>query len=83
MSGCVHCVWDIYQEALDDYRTEKRALRQKRKNLLLAHGKDAEAFNAENDVAAKAEEEEEYPAADPSMQAFLELEKKLRHGSGP
>ncbi|KAJ3052981.1 hypothetical protein HK097_005290 [Rhizophlyctis rosea] len=79
MSGCVHCVWDIYQEALEDYRADKRKVREKRKSILLSLGKTTEAAKVEHEAQLKAAEE---PEMDPSMKAFLELEKNLRH-AGP
>ncbi|KAI8575095.1 hypothetical protein K450DRAFT_263335 [Umbelopsis ramanniana AG] len=67
MSGCAHCVWDIYQEEMEDYREEKNALRKRLiaakvmvpPELLPKHERDAT-----DDL-------------DPGMKAFLALEKKL------
>ncbi|KNC96817.1 uncharacterized protein SPPG_08018 [Spizellomyces punctatus DAOM BR117] len=72
MSGCVHCVWDLYQEDMDDYQTSKRKIRDRRRELLLAAGREEEAAQ---------ELQEETPPEDmidPGMKAFLEMEKRMQ-----
>ncbi|KAJ3299501.1 hypothetical protein HK104_008690 [Borealophlyctis nickersoniae] len=78
MSGCFHCVWDMYSENVEEYKNQKRDIRNRRRNLLLEHGKHAEAA----DVEAKPTVDEEEEDMDPAMKAFRDLERSLRHG-GP
>ncbi|CAM0136398.1 unnamed protein product [Umbelopsis sp. WA50703] len=70
MSGCVHCVWDIYQEDMEYYREKKKALRNK---LIAANEiippELQPKFNAGGDATDD---------LDPGMKAFLEMEKKLQ-----
>ncbi|TPX69798.1 hypothetical protein SpCBS45565_g02215 [Spizellomyces sp. 'palustris'] len=72
MSGCVHCVWDLYQEDMDDFQASKRNIRDRRRELLLAAGREQEAAQ---------ELQEETPPEDmidPGMKAFLDMEKKMQ-----
>ncbi|KAJ3162358.1 hypothetical protein HDU86_004838 [Geranomyces michiganensis] len=71
MSGCVNCTWDLYQEDMEAFQASKKKIRARRRDLLLAAGREKEA--AATDEPFTPEE-----SLDPSMAAFLELEKKLR-----
>ncbi|KAI8804562.1 oxidoreductase-like protein [Cladochytrium replicatum] len=66
MSGCVHCIWDIYQEDMDNYRKERD--RRKRSS-----GVTSGADYGSNDGLP-----DRGVAIDPGMKAFLELERKLK-----
>ncbi|KAG2173812.1 hypothetical protein INT43_005232 [Umbelopsis isabellina] len=70
MSGCVHCVWDIYQEDMEYYREKKKALRKKMiaANEIIPPELQPK-FNAGGDATDD---------LDPGMKAFLEMEKKLQ-----
>ncbi|CAG8660037.1 6207_t:CDS:2 [Racocetra persica] len=68
MSGCAHCVLDIYQDDLKEWKEKTTQIRER----LLKEGKPLPPilmqFNNDN-----TEEDD----IDPGMKAFLELEKKL------
>ncbi|TPX59899.1 hypothetical protein PhCBS80983_g02150 [Powellomyces hirtus] len=72
MSGCMNCVWDLYADEMETYQASKRDIRQCRRDLLLASGREQEIAQ---------EEEKEVPDSDvmdPGMAAFLEFEKKMQ-----
>ena len=65
MSGCVNCVWNTFQEDLDQYNDHRRAIHERKKVL--------GAVGANEDFTA------EKPSAEiESMRSFVEMEKKLR-----
>ncbi|EPB87223.1 hypothetical protein HMPREF1544_05945 [Mucor circinelloides 1006PhL] len=66
MSGCAHCVWDMYQEDMDEYAARKKEIK---KQFVDA----GEPLPKELDSSSKDVVEE----MDPTMKAFLEMEKKL------
>jgi len=71
MSGCVHCTWDIYQDEMEAYQTTRKEIARRRRDLLEKWGRKKEAAAVQEPVFTPAE------SMDPSMAAFLELEKKL------
>ena len=84
--GCVHCVYDVYQSDLEDYRAafESARAQLKDKHMRLASFDwptqllgpiDAEPAA----VSATAQAEE---AANPSMSAFMLLEQRLKQKAG-
>ncbi|KAF8596628.1 hypothetical protein BDV93DRAFT_527924 [Ceratobasidium sp. AG-I] len=82
MSGCAVCVYDLYLSSLDDFKVELRSARQRLKEraVPLVEWPD-EARKAEERERARQVEPQEDPLdsldLDPSMKAFLMLEKKL------
>ncbi|KAI9308503.1 hypothetical protein BJ944DRAFT_99770 [Cunninghamella echinulata] len=67
MSGCVHCVYDIYQEDMEFYKDQMNSIRQRFK----AAGKELPA------VLKQKKDQKPEDEMDPTMRAFLEMEKKL------
>ncbi|RIA97810.1 oxidoreductase-like protein [Glomus cerebriforme] len=67
MSGCAHCVLDIYQEELDEWKIKTNNI----KNRLLKEGKPLP------NILIKSSELHSNDDIDPGMKAFLELEKSL------
>ncbi|KAF9916665.1 hypothetical protein BX616_003162 [Lobosporangium transversale] len=75
MSGCAHCIYDIYEEERQEYKRELAKVLEDISKAGLppppsasAHGSndgDGNSKNAEDDI-------------DPGMKAFLELERKLK-----
>ncbi|KAI9092461.1 oxidoreductase-like protein [Phlyctochytrium arcticum] len=78
MSGCVHCVWDLYQEDMEDYIDKRREIRDKRSKLLERLG-NTSAF----DLMVVPEEVEVADEMDPGMRAFLEMEKTMSRKKQP
>ncbi|KAM0755766.1 hypothetical protein T439DRAFT_282584, partial [Meredithblackwellia eburnea MCA 4105] len=92
MSGCAHCIYDIYVEDLEFYHEQIVAARK----ALLAKGSEVSAAEwpeelgeramddtsspKEADPKAEAERalQETYKTLDPSMRAFLEMEARLK-----
>ncbi|KAI8365914.1 oxidoreductase-like protein [Radiomyces spectabilis] len=70
MSGCVHCVWDLYQEDMEDYHEKKKALRKRFQDA----GEPIPAI-LQSRKSVKEDVEEDM---DPGMKAFLEMERKLK-----
>ena len=84
-SGCAHCVYDVYQESLEDYRFSLSAARKTLLRKYQEHPFDWPAIlgtrvAASGDSNAKqiAKEEVELEIEDPTLRAFLLLERKLR-----
>ncbi|KAJ3180006.1 hypothetical protein HDU87_002229 [Geranomyces variabilis] len=71
MSGCVNCTWDLYQDNMEAFQASKNKIRARRRELLLAAGREKEAADVDEPFSPE-------ESLDPSMAAFLELEKKLR-----
>lgn len=92
MSGCARCVYDLYAEDLQDYQQDLIAARNRL--LTLAPPLDDGEWNVDllgerpqkqqaNDTqSAKVRAQEEVDAVigklDPSMKAFLQLERSLK-----
>lgn len=75
MSACVICVYDLYQEALEDYRDSMALLREKLRAQQIPED------DWPSDVKEKKEGEsvqDPLSDLDVSMSAFAELEKRLR-----
>ncbi|KAI9004842.1 oxidoreductase-like protein [Phycomyces nitens] len=70
MSGCAHCVWDMYQEDIEDYQAKRSAIRQKFEEA----GEPVPTVLGRSNKSAAKEVEE---AMDPTMRAFLEMERKM------
>ncbi|CAE6486859.1 unnamed protein product [Rhizoctonia solani] len=82
MSGCAVCVYDLYLSALDDYKTEARVVRGQLRERSVSVDKwpeDLQEQERKDTLTGKTGEEEglESLDMDPSMRAFLMLEKKL------
>lgn len=70
--GCVHCVWDIYREDIEDWQGQ----RQKAREALKAKKKRIPVWLGGK--AAKMEETDPLADIDPGLRAFMELEKVLK-----
>jgi predicted nucleic acid-binding Zn-ribbon protein len=70
--GCVHCVWDIYREDIEDWQH----LRQKARDALKAKKKRIPVWLGGK--TAKLEESDPLADIDPGLRAFMELEKVLK-----
>lgn len=82
MSGCAVCVYDLYLSSLDDYKHDLASARaQLRERSVPLSEWPEEARQAEEKERAREQEATEDPLdsldLDPSMKAFLILEKKL------
>ena len=69
--GCVHCVWDMYREDLEDWQSARRQASK----LLQEKGKQIPAVLMDEKLALDADPLE---ALSPTLQAFVELERKLK-----
>ncbi|KAG0163992.1 hypothetical protein DFQ28_011098 [Apophysomyces sp. BC1034] len=70
MSGCVHCVWDLYQEEMEEYQAQKTALRQRFEKAGQPVPKQL--------VLRKSAAEQVQEEMDPGMRAFLAMEKQMK-----
>ncbi|CAE6352016.1 unnamed protein product [Rhizoctonia solani] len=81
MSGCAVCVYDIYLSSLDDYKKEARSIRAqlRQKSVPVNEWPDNLQEQEKKDSSADNQDEEGLDSLDmdPSMKAFLMLEKKL------
>ncbi|KAN0065503.1 hypothetical protein ACQY0O_001340 [Thecaphora frezii] len=92
MSGCAHCAYDIYAEDLEDFHSKLQAVRQRllaleppvtasewHEDLLGAFPSDQSEASGE-DARARAEKEVNRAIGDldPTMKAFLEMERRLK-----
>ncbi|KAG8698571.1 hypothetical protein FRC11_014336 [Ceratobasidium sp. 423] len=82
MSGCAVCVYDLYLSALDDYKKEARAVRSQLRERSVPVDKWPEDLQEQERKDASADKKDEEVGLegldmDPSMKAFLMLEKKL------
>ena len=87
MSGCAVCVYDLYLSSLDDFKLELASARQTLKDRAVPFSEwPDEAQKAEEKERAREGEPHEDPLdsldLDPSMKAFLILEKKLGQSKG-
>ncbi|KAG0305981.1 hypothetical protein BGZ97_000917 [Linnemannia gamsii] len=81
MSGCAHCIYDIYEEDRQEYKTKlARALDEISKAGLPPppniSNKKGDSIGASADNAQSTNDEDD--DMDPGMKAFLELERKLK-----
>ncbi|WFD29580.1 hypothetical protein MSPP1_000589 [Malassezia sp. CBS 17886] len=85
MSGCARCVYDLYTEELQDYKAEMADVHEKLKNAyppLTAEEWDEGALGQRPSAAgasavASVEADDD---VDPSLKAFMALEKKIKAG---
>ncbi|KAF8734949.1 Oxidoreductase-like protein, N-terminal, partial [Rhizoctonia solani] len=82
MSGCAVCVYDLYFSSLDDYKKEARTARGRLRELSIPMHEWPEDLQKQEmkEVTASNEEEKEgldNLDLDPTMKAFLMLEKQL------
>ncbi|KIS69952.1 uncharacterized protein UMAG_02464 [Mycosarcoma maydis] len=94
MSGCAHCAYDIYAEDLQDFHSRLSSVRTQlaqlsppvtreewRQDLLGDYpSSDSEAGGSEDDMKERAQREVDRVISDldPTMKAFLEMERKLK-----
>lgn len=90
MSGCARCVYDLYKEDLEEYQEVLGSVR--RQLLALGVGRDewdegvlgrmpddGDASDASSaSSAADAEVDAVIAGLDPSMKAFLEMERRMK-----
>jgi len=72
MSGCAVCVWDMYQEELDHYLKEKKKRKQQFQN------QNQKQDRLEPNEIEEDKDREDIVEMDPSIKAFMELEKKIK-----
>ncbi|KAF9184038.1 hypothetical protein BGZ50_003920 [Haplosporangium sp. Z 11] len=79
MSGCAHCIYDIYAEDRQDYKFQlAKVLKEiEAAGLPPPPNIEADSTNA-GDTASTGNSKEDDDDMDPGMKAFLELERKLR-----
>uniref|UniRef100_V5EUY1 ABC1 atypical kinase-like domain-containing protein n=2 Tax=Kalmanozyma brasiliensis (strain GHG001) TaxID=1365824 RepID=V5EUY1_KALBG len=93
MSGCAHCAYDIYAEDLEDFHSRLSSVRTQLTQLHPPVSKDEwrtdllgdypiAGGNAETDKERKERAQQEVDRVigdlDPTMKAFLEMERKLK-----
>lgn len=71
MSGCVHCVWDLYQEEVREWEAKRKDYYAK---IAAANPGERGATEAPPPPPPLIEPVE----MDPTLKAFLELEKRLK-----
>ncbi|KAJ3082099.1 hypothetical protein HK102_001920 [Quaeritorhiza haematococci] len=81
-------VWDIYQEDLEEYQAKLKERKERRRERVEKHGHHT--FQDGDRVRREADQDGDEDGVgdggvggvemDPSMKAFLELEKKLKLG---
>ncbi|KAB5589624.1 Oxidoreductase-like protein, amino-terminal protein [Ceratobasidium theobromae] len=76
MSGCAVCVYDLYLSSLDDYKQDLVAARARLRELSVPVGQWPEEMR-KGEKEAPADDPLDSLHLDPSMKAFLILEKKL------
>ncbi|KAG0374668.1 hypothetical protein BGX24_010104 [Mortierella sp. AD032] len=74
MSGCAHCIYDIYEEDRQEYKTKLAKVLDEITQAGLPPPPNINTKAAKGDGATKDEEDD----MDPGMKAFLELERKLK-----
>lgn len=67
-SGCIHCVWDIYREDIEDYQ----AKRDEARAALVKQGRTIPL-----ELGGTEKQTDLISQLDPTLQAFIALEKKL------
>jgi hypothetical protein len=82
MSGCAVCVYDLYLSSLDDYKKEARDVRAQLRQRSVPVYEWPDDLQKQETREASADEEEKKEGLDeldldPSMKAFLMLEKQL------
>ncbi|CAE6477591.1 unnamed protein product [Rhizoctonia solani] len=81
MSGCAVCVYDLYLSSLDDYKEEARAIRAKLREKSVPVDEWPNDLQDQEKKRSSADSTNEEGLGDldmdPSMKAFLVLEKKL------
>ncbi|KAI9259679.1 oxidoreductase-like protein [Phascolomyces articulosus] len=71
MSGCAYCVWDIYQEDMEEYQAEKAELRQRFNDA-------GEQLPSSLAASKKSIQDQIQDEMDPTMKAFYAMEKKMK-----
>ncbi|KEP50518.1 oxidoreductase-like protein, amino-terminal protein [Rhizoctonia solani 123E] len=80
MSGCAVCVYDLYLSSLDDYKKDARAVRTRLREKAVPVNEwpdDLQEQDKKRPANSTTEEGLDDLDMDPSMKAFLILEKKL------
>lgn len=89
MSGCARCVYDIYAEDLQLFNSDLSQVRQKLDTMGLSDQEWDEGLlgkrSGEMDAKRSAEDEVEAVIGDldPTMKAFLEMERKMKDKNKP
>ncbi|ORZ20744.1 oxidoreductase-like protein [Absidia repens] len=80
MSGCAYCVYDIYQEDMESYKHDMSALRQRFANAdqdLPEALQTKKKTSPQSNSGTENDDDDDDDDMDPTMKAFLEMEKKL------
>jgi aarF domain-containing kinase len=88
MSGCARCVYDLYKEDLDDYQETMSEVRKKLEEMkpplseaewdVELLGKRPGQEGGGKDDGPKEAEPIEIKGLDPTMKAFLEMERAMK-----
>lgn len=88
MSGCARCVYDLYKEDLEDYQETMAEVRKKLEEMkpplseaewdVQLLGKRSGQEGGGKDDGAKEAEPIEIKGLDPTMKAFLEMERAMK-----
>jgi len=72
MSGCAVCIYDLYQESIDDYNSSVAAVRASLTSMNVPVEEWPESIGPES------EKRKPLPASRISMNAFQEMERSLK-----
>ena len=73
MSGCAVCVWDLYQDSFEEYKSQRSFLKAAKEELLLRSTSRAEFEEEEEE-----EDDDTAEEIDPSIKAFRDMERALK-----
>eukprot|EP00842_Homolaphlyctis_polyrhiza_P000236 jgi/Hompol1/1212/HPOL_000327-RA len=65
-SGCVHCVWDLYEDDMEQYNADRRGLIQRLKELGVDSVEDSDV------------RDEDRVQMDPGLKALRDMERELK-----
>lgn len=68
MSGCAVCVWDLYQDSFEEYKSQRSFLKAAKEEL---RSTSKTAINDEED-------DDQAEEIDPSIKAFRDMERALK-----
>lgn len=72
MSGCIHCVWDLYREAFEEYQAQRKLANEK----LMAAGKPQ--LDQLEESQTSYDEEDAFKDIPIGIRAFMALEKSIK-----